>query len=268
VFDAIRSLDQKDAKKFLKLVQKLPQDAQEDAAPFFLYYAFFRKDSYKDFKSKFPVLYDYVDSKKYDPAVFEKILKEQIIAIQKNNPDGCFKFVSNIQKVLEDSKEDKIIEKKTYDILELIASKYGHNVSGLIQRIGIAMLKKNTLGFKKWFNLLKVNLESELEFYEEQGLLVSKDKMPPTASQYYWYPSLWNREMLLSVLKIGNKKQFLELFSIILSFPLGFELNIDGDPIEKLKELTINKDVEAKKLLNKLYIFDPGKWRHLKDILK
>lgn len=268
VFDAIRSLDQKDAKKFLKLIQKLPQDAQEDAAPFFLYYAFFRKDSYKDFKYKFPGLYDYIDSKEYDSVIFEKILKEQIISIQNNNPDGCFKIAANIQKILEDNKKDKALEKKTYDILELIALKYGHNVSGLIQRIGIAMLEKSNLGFKKWFNLLKVNLESELQFYKQQGLLVSKDKMPPTASQYYWHPSLWNREMLLKTLEVGDEGKFLELFEIILEFPLGFELNIDGLPLEKLKDSAMKGNSKAKKLLKKLYDFDPGKWRYLKELVR
>jgi len=267
VFDVIRSLNQKDAKKFLKLIQKLPQDAQEEAASFFLYYAFFRKNSYKKFKYKFPGPYDDIGSKEYDTSVFEKILKEQIIDIQKNKPDGCFKIAANIQKILEDNSKDRSLERKSYDVLKIIASKYGHNVSGLVQRIGIAMLEKNNLGFKKWFDLLKLNLESELKFYREEGLLVPKDEMPPTANQYYWYPSLWNKEMLLKTLELAGEGEFLELFEIILEFPLGFELNIDGDPLEKLKDLAIKNNIKAKSLLRKLYDFDPGKWRHLKSIV-
>jgi hypothetical protein len=267
-FDSIRSLNQRDAIRFLALINKMPFDVREEAAPFFMYYAFFRKSSYKKFKFKFPGLYDDIDSEEYDESVFEGILEKDIKDLQKTKPDSCFKIAANIERILKDNAGDKTLETKSFKILSLIAEKYSHHTSGLLHRISMDMFEKSTLGFDKWFGLLKLTYEAELAFYDNEGLLVDRDKMPPTANQYYWYPSLWNKEVLDKVFKFGEESKFLEIFEIILSFPLGFELHIDGQPLDTLKSLALKGNTQAKKLLKKLYDFDPGKWRDFKSLVK
>jgi hypothetical protein len=269
VFDVIRTLNEKQAKLFLSSIQKFPFEVQEDAAALFLYYAFFRKDSYKDFKfNKFKGLYSDIKSKDYDSDYFERLLSAHIKKLQKHDPEDCFKIVANIHRLLEESDITKNLEQKYYDIMLLIGKKYGRNTSGLIQRTTIGMLKKNKIGFDKWFNLLKILLLTEKAFYKQKGFLVPRDRAPSSITQFYWNPSLWNSDMLNQLIRMKKDKKFLELTQIILDFPLGFELHIDGDPIEKLRELNKSGNQEAKKMLKKLYDFDPGKWRYLKDEVK
>jgi hypothetical protein len=268
VFDNIRALNQKDAVRLLKLIGKLPLEIQEDAAPFFMFYAFFRKASYKGFQFRFPGLYGDIDSTSYDESVFEEMLEKNIKKIQSENPDGCFKIVANIEHTLKRSGEDKVMESRFFKILSVIADEYGHHTFGLLHTTIIEMFEDSSLGFKKWFGLLRKTFQSELEFYRKKGLLVARDKMPPDAGQYYWYPSLWMDKIFHKILTFGGDKEFMEIMEIVTRFPLGFELHIEGDPINKLIEMSKSGNVKAKAILKKLYDFDPGKWRYLKDEIK
>jgi hypothetical protein len=241
-------------------------EVREEAAPFFMYYAFFRKNSYDQFQFKFPGLYNDINSQEYNETLFEQILEKDIKNLQADNPENCFKIVANFERLLKDNKDNKTLETKSYKFLSLIAEKYANHTSGLIYRIAIDMFDNSSLGFEIWFKLLKEALVAELAFYKDKGFLGKV--LPPDASQYYWYPSIWLPNIFTKTLEFGGEGKFLEIIEIIMNFPLAFELHIGGMPIDTLIGMVSKGNNDAKILLKKLYDFDPGKWRDLKDVVK
>jgi len=268
VFDAIRSLNQKEALDFLNELEKFPEEVQSEAIPLYIYYAIFRTESYKKFSFALPGLYDDINPKFYDSKVFEDILEKLIKRLQNakvkeiegRTQSYCFKIVSNFEHLLQEEKEEGgKMEKLALHYIGLVADKYEHNTSTLIYQTILGRLEKN---FDEWYALLIKELKAELTFYTEKGLL--ENPLPATASQYYWYPSLYNREILQKVYLLGGQERFLEVCEIIFSFPLNFELYIDGEPVELLKKIADKNEKISKTILKKLYQNNPGKWRELK----
>lgn len=265
VFDQIKSLNRIEAEQFLGLITKLPMDVQADASSFFIYYAFFRKQSYLNMKFTYPSLYDDINSTTYNYTLFEDLLEKHIKDIQSADPDNCFKVVSNIEKIMKESLpvEKKALEIKSYKFLSLVADAYGHNISNYLYKTIISKFPDNTIGFEKWYKLLKKAFQTEAEFYKSKNLLGST--LPSEVAQnHYWYPSMYNSEILMKVKEFGGEKKFIEIIKIILTFPLGFELNLTSEPLKVLIEMATGGHKEAKTLLTKLYKSDPGKWRWMK----
>lgn len=268
VFDNIRSLNEKDAKAFLNVLQKFSDEALSEAIPLFMYYALFRKESYKKFRFAMPGLYDDINPKLYDEKVFKQILEALIKRLQsaspkegKENADLCFKIVATFEHILREGTRSKKMEENAIHFTGLVCESYGHNVFTLVYRFILDNLNKSQPGFDKWYDLLIKALKTELQFYRDKNLF---DKpLPTNAQQYYWYPSLYNREILEKLHTIGQEK-FLEVAEIIFSFPLEFELHVDGQPIELLKKMADNGSAKSKEILIKLYKSNPGKWRDLK----
>lgn len=268
VFDAIRSLNQKEALDFLNEIEKFPEEVQSEAIPLFIYYAIFRKESYKNYRFALPGLYDDIDPKFFDSKVFEEILEKLIKRLQNaevkevnsGSQNYCFKIVSNFEHLLQEERdENKKMEKLALHYIGLVADKYEHNTSTLIYQTILGRLDKN---FSDWYTLLIKELKAELTFYKEKGLL--ENPTSAMASQYYWYPSLYNREILQKVHSLGGEEKFLEVCELIFSFPLNFELYIDGEPVNLLKNIADKNNEKSRAILTKLYQNNPGKWRELK----
>ena len=149
---------------------KLPIETYKESAPLFLFFAEFRKYSYKDRNFGVPGLYDDLGPEKYDATKFINILEDVIRLAQEKNPDLCFRFVSLLEKIMRDAVPE---EKQKYDKLFLDYCKkyfikvYSHSIFQLIYQAINDKLNSDGENYDQWYDLYINCLETENKFYQK-----------------------------------------------------------------------------------------------------
>ncbi|MBP9711546.1 MAG: hypothetical protein KBD55_00750 [Candidatus Pacebacteria bacterium] len=258
VFDRIRSLNETEALRLVNALTKLPIDVTEESAALFLYYAEFRKNTYKKWRFSAPGLYDDLGPEKYDQRKFKAILIKTIKKLQKENPDSCFRFASMAEHTMREVSPEDNIDKcinLTIEYFDLLSDVYAHNIFNLIYQTIEHKFRSVDKHSSKWFNLLVKCLKIEKKFYE-------KELKKGNRSEVYWYPSLYHTNIMELLYEKVGKDNFMQAAKIFFSFPKGIELHESDHLVSTIKELSkTNKD--AKKIINILRERNPSKYWEL-----
>jgi len=257
VFDHLRALNEKDALKFINTLAKFPDEAIAEAAPLFIFFAEFRKNAFKKWKWAMTNLYDDLSPEKFDDKKFKKILLE---IIDRLSPDKRFPFVAQFEHLVRDlnyaSKDAERLFKVAYKYLSHLSNKYSHEVFRMIyMSIKEGMEKKQH--FCKWYELYIKCLKREKEFYDKN---FTKDK----AVEMSWWPSYYNEDILLLVHQQGSKKEFLDAFDIITSFPKELEIHDSSNVVSLLQNFP-KTDKQVKTIVARLFQRNPIKYYELRN---
>jgi len=254
VFDRIKGLDEKDSLEFIRLIRKFPPESIAETAPLFIFFAEFRKNSFKDFKSTIPDLYDSLKPSKFDDKKFKKILKEVISKLQ---PKERVNFAINFEQIIRESDlkiaEGRRIFNVGYEYLDYLANEYDHDLFEMIYMI-IKDGMERQYKFNKWYDLYIRCLEKEKEFYD-------KNFKGNKATDMYWWPSMYNKYILSSVFEQSGKEKFLDALGIIVSFPK--EMEIYDSEIVSLLERVPKSNRDAKNIIKRLFERNPSKYYEL-----
>ena len=254
VFDRIKGLDEKDSLEFISLIRKFPPESIAEAAPLFIFFAEFRKNSFKDFKFKIPDLYDSLKPSKFDDKKFKKILKE---VINKLEPKERVNFAINFEQIIRESDLKTVEGRKTFDIgykyLIFLINEYNHNLFEMIY-MTIKNGMEKQYKFNNWYNLYIKCLKKEKAFYD-------KNFKGNKTTNMYWWPSMYNKYILSSVFEQSGQKKFLDAFSIIVFFPKEMEI-YDSEVVGLLEKIPkSNKD--AKNIVKQLFDRNPSQYYEL-----
>jgi len=254
VFDRIKGLNEKDSLEFIRLIRRFPSESIAETAPLFIFFAEFRKNSFKDFKFKIPDLYDSLKPSKFDDKKFKKILKE---VINKLKPKERVNFAINFEQIIRESDLKTVEGRRTFDIsykyLNYLANEYDHDLFETIYMIIKDGMEKH-YKFNKWYDLYIDCLKKEKAFYD-------KNFKGNRTTDMYWWPSMYNKYILSSVFEQGSPKKFLDAFGIIVFFPKEMEI-YDSEVISLLERVSkSNKD--AKNIVKQLFDRNPSKYYEL-----
>jgi hypothetical protein len=254
-FDHIRILNEKDALTFVNTFKNFTDEAVAEAAPLFIFFAEFRKDAYKDWKWKTDKYYN--DLTPFDDKKFKKILLK---VIDKLEPKQRFRFAAQFKHLLRDLNynQDNAEElfKMAYKYLDYLAGEYNHELSNIIYMTIKNEMTKNH-HFNEWYKLFLKYLKKEKEFYDKN--FKQKDTV-----NMYWWPSLYNSDILTLIYDKAGKNKFLEALDIITQFPKEVDLNIKDNIISLLGEFPkTNKTV--KKIIARLFEKNPSKYYDLRN---
>ncbi len=257
VFDHLRALNKKDALKFVKILAKFPDEANAEAAPLFIFFAEFRKNAFKKWKWAMTNLYNDLSPEKFDDKKFKKILLEVMDNLP---PDKRFPFVVQFEHLIRNLnyslKDAERLFKIAYKYLNHLSNKYSHEVFRVIyMSIKEGMEKKRH--FCKWYDLYIKCLKKEKEFYDKN---FTKNK----ATEMSWWPSYYNEDILLLVYQQGSKKEFLDAFDIITSFPKELEIH-DSPNIVSLLGNFSKKNKRVKSIVERLFQRNQIKYYDLRN---
>lgn len=256
-FDLIRSLNEADSWKLVTNLRKLPIEAIDEAASLFIYLAEFRKDAYKKWRFSLPGLYDDLGPVKFNGNKFKKVAKEIIVDMQKQDPDGCFKFAASVEHLMREIgiKENKVdeYENLALEYFNFMTDKYAHNIYNLIYRtIEKKLQEKDIKNMDAWYRLLLKCFTSEAIFYEET-------KKAGKLSEVRWYPTLYHSRILELINEKMGKNKFMEVARIFFSFPNEIDLHESDAIVSVVKELS-KSDKDAKKIIKNLFERNPSKY--------
>lgn len=259
VFDSIRSLNEKDSLKFVKLVATLPVDAIDEVAPLIMYLVEFRKEAYKDWRFKAPGLYDDLGPKEYDDEKFKKILIEIIKKIQTEDPDKCFRFASSAEHLLRESTKDEIKKNNKMALwyFNTLSTSYGHNVFNLIYLAIKNKFQQDDIYLNEWMALYLKCLKTELKFYK------SKEK-ENKLQEVYWFPSFYHSVTLELIKEKVSTDKFLECAKLYFSFPERMEIHESQIVVDTIQEM-VKTDKSLNKILDYLFKKNKSKYFYLKN---
>ncbi len=258
VFNHIRALNEDNVLKFLKLIKKFPGESIAEASPLLIFFAEFRKESFKDWKWAIPGHYDYLRPDQYNS---EKIRKEVFKIIDNLKPEERFSFGASCERMIRENNpgsEDKNAE-KYYKIackyLNHISNDYHENTFRIIYDTIQEGMQKNW-HFNKWQDLYFKCLKIENRYYQDH---LNKDNV----MQMYWWPYYENSKILQLIYNHGNKKEFLDALEIIVNFPKEMDIHATEDIIALLEKFS-NKNKQVKNIINKLFEKNPSKYYEFK----
>lgn len=257
-FDQIRSLNEQDSLKLLNTLAKLHSDAVGEAAPLFIYFSEFRKDSYINWRFSAPGLYDDLGPEKYDDKKFKKITENTIKSVQQYGSDNCFKFASSAEHLMREASEANVEEytEIAFKYFELLSDIYNHGIFNLFYMTIENKLSQSDKYLKRWFSFLIKCLKIETAFYNQKK---KEDKM----AEVYWYPSLYHSRILELVYEKLGKDKFIEAARIVFSFPDKMDLHESTNLVSIIQELA-KKNKEAKKFIKALIDKNPSKYWELR----
>ncbi|MBU0687727.1 MAG: hypothetical protein KKB81_07815 [Candidatus Margulisbacteria bacterium] len=256
VFGHIRALSMNDALCLANTVKNFPHEAIAEAAPLFIYFAEFRKDGFKEWKWALPGLYDDLGPEKYDDKKFKDILLETIDEIE---PGKRFSFAAQFEHMIRTLSNNEKDAKNQFEIafyyLNYLSKEYNHEVFGLIY----AAIKEGLEKGQHIDELLKLYnecLKKERNFYNAHLKTNDVQKM-------YWWPSRYNEDILMFIYQ-KDKAMFLDVFSIITSFPKEFYIH-DSTKIISLLGGFPKTNKKAKALVKQLFERNQSKYYDLRS---
>ena len=108
---------------------------------------------------------------------------------------------------------------------------------------------------EKPLNLFKKCLAIEKEFYPEP--LTEENK-----SEMYWWPAYENDDILEYIFKKFGEMEFLNCFTLLLTFPK--ELNINVCKSARLLEKIDKQNKKAQRIVAQLFERDPSRYNNLR----
>ena len=214
-----------------------------------------QKDTFKDWKWKTDKYYD--DLTPFDDKKFKKILLE---TIDKLEPKQRFHFAAQFEHLLRDLNynQDNVEElfKMAYKYLDYLAEEYNHELSNIIYMTIKNEMAKNRY-FDEWYKLFLKYLKKEKEFYDK------KFKQKDTIDMYWW-PSLYNSDILMLIHNKAGKNKFLEALNIITQFPKEIDFNVNDNIVSLLDEF-LKSNKTAKAIVGRLFEKNPSKYYELRN---
>jgi len=263
VFNHIRALNEEDALRFINtfidietLKKKFPDEVIGEAAPLFIFFAEFRKDAFKNWRWKTDKYYNDLAPSKYNAKKFKRLLSKIIDVLE---PNERFPFGAQFERLIRDAKpgseDGERMFKIAYRYLNYLSKDYGHEIFRIIyMSIKEGMEKK--WHFDKWYKLYVKCLKKEKRFYHKN---FDKQK----TMEMYWWPSIFNEDILTLIYEQGGEEKFLEAFDIITSFPRELQI-YDSDKVISLLKKCPKTSEKTRKIVNRLFKRNPSKYYDLR----
>ncbi|MBU1627696.1 hypothetical protein KKB18_10045 [bacterium] len=242
VLGKIRALNSSDAMHALKMLSKFPNKGLKEFAFYFIFFAIFRKDMYKDWKWSLPGLYDDLAPEQFDERIFITMLDEMIKIEDK---EVRFAFAAQFEKIFEESimRKDKDKYSIALSYLTALTNVYDEAIyNNLIYDLVSRWINKKT-NFDELYSLLLKCLRNEKNFYEAN---ISHLR------QGGGWRFCDNEDLLQKIFDEGGEEKFLECFSIISSFPKEVGIFIDQPSIDLLNIIP-KENENAKKIVKNLF---------------
>lgn len=266
VFSTIKSLNEQEALHLMTKLssQSIPVEVMAEFADIFIYYAEFRKDSYKDWKLGLPGLYDDIALIKYEVEIFQELFVKVIERVKKDASDKCPSLIVSVEYMTQG------IAKMIWGIekCEGVAIKYFNmfadvyipeNFNLLYRLIKDNFSTSNHLTL--WFHLLIKCLRVEKEFYE-------KLKASGELTHTRWPQTLYHSSILKLIYEKMGQDKFMQAARLYFFFPEEIMLHESEDIITIIR--TLNKtayQAEVQEITNSLFIRNPAKYNSLKKEL-
>lgn len=235
VFGYIRSLEENNAWKVVSTFQKSHFDeVVSEFAPVFIFFAEFRKDSFKDEQWKY--------LGKFDDIRFKQLLED---LLRTGSPDIKRRFSwefwrltkesapdsSDIEGVLKYGKAFQLASK----YLSMLAENYDHQT---FENIYLFIKDNLDRKFEDCYSLWRTCLHREREF-------IQRNLTPGTLREMYWWPFYYNGTILEKLAKNGKNEEFLQSLEFLIEYPVDVYIGDIDKTIKYLQEFaTTNKQVE------------------------
>ncbi|NQV17401.1 MAG: hypothetical protein HQ534_02490 [Armatimonadetes bacterium] len=239
VVGRIRTLNQKDALMLIEKLRKFPDEETSEITSLFLYYAEFRKDSFKDWKWSFPGLYD--DLQPFDDTELKIKLKEIMLDNSETKAAFAWEFYSltdcALRKVKNSLDYEEAIALSVKYIKDLL-SEYDHRTFETVYRFineNIKELSRFNTCYELWLKCLK----------QEKSAL---EKMIKNRKAYdvYWWPYDYNGNILVLINEQKGQKDFLDAFEFLSKYPKEVDIGNIKNAVELIKRISSsNKQVEG-----------------------
>ncbi|MEK7129050.1 MAG: hypothetical protein AAB858_01745 [Patescibacteria group bacterium] len=258
VFDHIRALSEKRSFELMQTFAGFSDDAVAEAAPLFIYYAEFRKDAYKSWRFGMPGLYDDLSPNQFNDTKFKKIQKG---VVDRLSPDQRFKFGAQFEKMIREGSPDFEDSEKMFEVayrnLYYLANKgYGHQIFQVIyMAIKDGMQKKWHLN--ELYKLYMKCLAEEKSFYDKH--LTDKN-----IGEMYWWPSLYNGDILESIYQQGGKTKFLNALDLVVAFPREMGIHESASILSRLDGFS-KSNKRVKTIVSELFKKNPTKYYELRN---
>jgi len=253
VFHHIRALNQENALELVQTIIECGQEAIANAASLFIYFAEFRKKSFRDWKWRMPGLYDDLDD--FDNKIFQQLLEN---VLRKKSPKINSEFSSRfgelVQKSIpEESRTDKGLKYgETFEIsckyLSIISNYYHQRTfQHIYEFIEENLGKRPQECYQLWRKCLDGEKRKIVEESAKSKSVESKE-IPKT----YWWPYYENKEILIKVKENIGIGEFLDSLEFLLGYPKDVYLgDISGVP-EILQNLSGKYIPQIEKIFDKL----------------
>lgn len=224
VFNYIRILNEKDAKRLINLLQKFPEESIGEAAILFIYFAEFRKDSYRGWKWSKKGLYDDLDP--FNDTYFKKVLNR---LLTKKAPAAKRAFVYAFLNIV---KEEESFTGKSIKYIRKLLKPYNSEVYGAIYHFIEEVID---LQAKESIELLK-------DIWKEEVRNIKQKDITPR----YFFDS---ESVLKKVKENVSGKEYFDILRILLEYPRD-HINVRylGNAI---KDLEKQESKEAKEIIQK-----------------
>src|SRR3989338_3414270 len=243
VVGRIRTLNQKNALTLIEKLRDFPDEETSEITAIILYYAEFRKDSFKDWKWSLPGLYD--DLQPFDDAQLKIKLKEIMLENSKNKAAFAWQFYSLTDCALRKVKHSLDYEEAfvlSVEYIKDLITEYDHRTFETVYRFideNIKQLNKFVKCYQIWRKCLDIE-KSALE-----KLVADK------ACDIYWWPYHYNGNILLMVNKGKGQQQFLDDFEFLSKYPKEVDIGGIKEAVDLLKEIPAPND-QIERIFNNL----------------
>lgn len=236
VFGSMRGISESEAMNFLEtILATSDNEVIEEAVPLFIYFAEFRENDYKSEAIK-ELYADKWDSiKNFNGSSFRKLLDNLI-----KNGSGAVKshIAWQFWQLPEEKKEDKRFIRLAFKYFKkLIKAGYEHETFERIYHF-----------LEDWLDKYPVECLSlwKLSLSQEEPAIRKLSKNKEEFDRYYWFPFHYNGKLLVKLLEIEGKREFLKYFELLLDYPrevsIPMDINLAVDHLIKIK--TNRKTVE------------------------
>lgn len=236
VFNHIRALNQDNALKLIKTLEKFPEEAVAEAGPLFIYFAEFRRNNFQDWKWKMPGLYDDLDN--FDSKVFQQFLEK---IIKKKNPKINSQFSWHFYELIEKSVPDKLEVKNflkydkafeiSYKYLDVISNYYHQQTFSHIYRFIEDNFEKRP---KECYQLWRKCLGKE-------RVVIKKKVQGGKADEVYYWPNYENEKILIKIKENDGVNEFLDSFEFLLDYPKEVIIGDINEVVKILERLPKRK---------------------------
>ncbi len=253
----IKAINQSESQRVLSLINALSDEVVEKFAHLLIFFAEFRKNGFEDWRWSVKGLYDDLSSEEFDDSPFKKKLVDILTS---KDPSHLSRFASAFEYMLREAKRDTDQGKKEVKVakyyLKILSERFNHNIFHFLYMIIKDEMQRRE-DFQFWYELYIDCLKKEDAFY--------KENFKPDGNEMYWWPSMYNRDILRLTLEQGGKEKFIRASAILFSFPKEMELYETDELIENF--LRYKRDKRIKVIVNKLFEKNGPKYFKLKKAI-
>lgn len=242
--NSIRTLNEHDALALIEKLRKFPDKETPEITSFLLYYAEFRKDSFKDWQWSLPGLYD--DLHPFDDGQLKIRLKEIMLKNAETRAAFAWEFYRLTDGALRKIKHSLDYEEAfalSVKYIKDLMTEYDHRTFETVYRFIDENIKQPSQ-----FNTC---YEFWLKCLEQEKPALEKMVKDSKAHDIYWWPHHYNGNILVLINQQKGQKEFLDMFEFLSNYPKEVDIGSIKDAVELIKKIpSPNKQVE--KIFNNL----------------